>query len=423
MRFRGLQTLAAAACAAVLGAQPGSEPVLDADVLRLAKIKVLMEENLLRLPDYTCQQTVERSVRRKQKGRFELVDALRLEVALVDGKELFSWPGQKSFDDRELSDLVGGGTIGNGTFGLHARSVFLSNAPTFRYAGQTTLAGTAVLRYDFQVPQFRSGYRIKVGDQKAVVGYYGSFFVSSSNLELLRLEIEADEIPPYLGLSSAGDAIDYGRVRIGENDFLLPVSSVLTMVDVHGVESRNRSFFSHCRQYTGESVLTFAEPSPQEDRPLPSEPISLPEGLLLELHLQTPILPAQAARGDQVTAVVGRNVKHNGMVLIPKGALAHGRFLGSQRQAGRVPSIAFHLEFTEVSYDGKTVNLAAVLEDCGPVALPGTRTAVGKPAAAPARTSLAGAAPVIVMQGSRLDLQRGFRMIWRTIPMRNGERQ
>ena len=417
MGSRRLCALAFAAFPVGLCAQAGISPNLGPDVLLLARIKQLMEENLLRLPDYTCQQTVERSQRRRQKGRFELVDSLRLEVALVNGNEMFSWPGQKSFDDRELSDLVGGGTIGTVTFALHARSVFLSNAPTFRYAGQTALADDAALRYDFQVPLFRSGYQIKVGYKKATVGYHGCFYVRPGDLELLRLEVEADDIPPDLGLNFAGDAIDYRRVRIGEKDFLLPVSAVLTMIDIHGTESRNRTFFSHCRQYTGESVLTFAEPPPVEEEALPAEPVSLPEGLLLELLLQSPIIPAETATGDPLIAVVGRNVKHKGKTLIPKGALAHGRFLGAQRRAGRVPSMTFRLDFTELSLDGKAVALNAVLEDSGPVAMPGTRTAIWTPPAPGA------SAPLIVMQGNRLELQKGFRMVWRTICMRNGERQ
>lgn len=410
--------LVAAACAAAPGAPQGAAADLAPDVLSLARIKLRMEENLLRLPDYTCEQTVERSRRRRQKGRFELVDTLRLEVALVNGKEMFSWPGQQSFDDRELSDLVGGGTIGTGTFALHARSVFLSNAPSFRYSGQTVLADAPALRYDFQVPLFRSGYQIKVGDKKAIVGYHGCFYVRPGDLELLRLEVEADDIPPGLGLQFAGEAIDYRRMRIGDKDFLLPASAVLTMIDLYGVESRNRTFFNHCRKYAGESVLTFADPPPPVERPLPAEPVTLPEGLLLELLLQSPVLPAQAARGDPVTAVVGRNVKHKGAILVPKGALAHGRFLGAHRQGGRVPSMSFHLEFTELLLDGKAVGLKAILEDSGPVALPGTRTAVWTSPAPGAP-----AAPVVVMQGNRLELHKGFRMIWRTTSSRNGERQ
>src|SRR5450756_2396414 len=96
---------------------------LPPDVLLLAKIKVKMAENLNRLPNYTCKQTVERSRRRTPARKFELLDTVRLEVALVEGKELYGWPGANRIVESEIGHLVGG-TIGNGDFGLLARAFF-----------------------------------------------------------------------------------------------------------------------------------------------------------------------------------------------------------------------------------------------------------------------------------------------------------
>ena len=105
-------------------AAPQPDPGVAPEVL-LARIRLRMKDNLERLPNYTCRQTIERSQRLSSSRRFRLVDAIRLEVALVGGKELFAWPGETSFQDREISQLVSGGAIGNGDFALHARSVFL----------------------------------------------------------------------------------------------------------------------------------------------------------------------------------------------------------------------------------------------------------------------------------------------------------
>ena len=93
---------------------------LPPDLLLLAKIKVKMAENLDRLPNYTCEQTIERSRRRAPARKFELLDTVRLEVALVENRELYGWPGANRITESDLSNLVGG-TIGNGDFGLLAR--------------------------------------------------------------------------------------------------------------------------------------------------------------------------------------------------------------------------------------------------------------------------------------------------------------
>ena len=79
-----------------------TESGLSPELLTLARVKVRMNEVLSRQPNYTCVEEIERSHRRSPKRKYELQDMVRLEVALVDGHELFAWPGSKKFDDAEL---------------------------------------------------------------------------------------------------------------------------------------------------------------------------------------------------------------------------------------------------------------------------------------------------------------------------------
>jgi len=78
----------------------------------LPRIREKMTGILLRQPDYTCTETVERA-RQAVGSRERIEDTLRLEVALVDGKEMFAWPGSKQFEDHDLSDLISTGMFGN----------------------------------------------------------------------------------------------------------------------------------------------------------------------------------------------------------------------------------------------------------------------------------------------------------------------
>ena len=256
----GVGIMVAAACLA--GAQVAPE------LLTLARIKQRMSENLQRLPNYTCTETIERSTRRAGSRRFQLLDTMRLEVALVEGHELFAWPGAGRFEDREIKDFAppGGGAIGNGNFALHARAVFLGRAPVFQFAGQENLNGRAMLSYDFRVAQALSGFQVRVGMTAAVVGYHGSFWADPRTHEVARLEIRASDIPPGLDLKEASDIMDYSRLRIGESDFLLPTASEMTMIDMRGNLNRNRIQFSACHQYAGRSLVTFDEPLPARAR-------------------------------------------------------------------------------------------------------------------------------------------------------------
>jgi hypothetical protein len=321
---------------------------LTDDQLLLARVLARMSENLKKLPNYTCLQTIERGRRASENQHFQPVDRVRLEVGLVDGKEMFSWPGAGNFEDRELADMVAGGAIGNGNFALHAKSVFVSGTPTFQYAGERVYEGRKTHRWDFRVPRIRSGYTIRNGHREAVVGYHGSFWADADTLDVVRLEVYADEIPPALEIVAAHDAMNYGRLRIGASDFLLPRSSELRMTD-YGGESQNLTAFSGCRQYTGESVVRFDDQTTdtQVDRP-PTKGIELPLGVQIPIALAADIKADTAAVGDAIEGIVNSNVKMRGTLLVPKGAKAHGRIVWLRKQANANPMWVVGLEFSEI---------------------------------------------------------------------------
>jgi hypothetical protein len=299
----------------------------------LAKIKVRAEENLERLPNYTCLETIERSSRRPS-GKLQLVDVLRLEVAFAGRKELYAWPGSQQFEDRELFDMVGFGTIGTGSFALHARGVFLGSGPTFTYVGERMREGRRTIRYDYRVPRLASGYHLRVRRAEGIVGYHGSFWVDAGTLDLNRLEMVTDDIPPHVPVLSSSEALEYAHARIAGGDFLLPQSSELVLTDLAGVENRNRTSFTRCRQFAGESVLSFDEaPSSSSEEKRPKTEVKLESDLEVEVKLETAIETGVSAVGDEVRGVVARNVTKKGVVIIPKGAMVSGRILKLLRRS------------------------------------------------------------------------------------------
>jgi hypothetical protein len=376
-------------------AQPAE---LSPDLLLLAKIKTNMEATLRRQPDYTCVQQVERSQRLAPRQRFELVDMLRLEVALVNGKELFAWPGSKKFEDTELRHMVSGGAIGNGNFALHARAVFMSNAPVFTFRGEETVGGRRAVRFDFSVSLLNSGYHIRVNDREAIVAYRGSFWADPETADVIRLVVDADDLPPTLGLSRATDRMDYTRIPIGSGDFLLPAASELTMTDLNGNENRNRTRFNACRQYTGESVLSFAEPQTEEIAAAPAQPESAPEelpgGLVAEVRLETDIDSRKAMVGDPVEAVLEHPIQRKHRVFMPRGTTLAGRIVRFERRSGEN---LLDIQFTEARSVSSHWILLARVEDI--------RTAFSKNGAE---------LGVVTMKGERIHLPKGVHMTLRT---------
>jgi hypothetical protein len=299
-----------------------------------------MRLNLARLPNYTCLETVERSRRSSQNARFELVDRIRLEIAMVNGKEMFSWPGAGNFEDKDIDDLMLGGAFGNGNFGLLARAIFLTSAPNFTFLGERIYEGRRTNRWDFNVPRQRGIYGIGNRRRKGIAGLRGTFWADAESSDVVRIEINAEDIPPELEIVAAENSIDYTRVNIGGTEFLLPKSAELRMRDYAG-EWRNVIGLSGCRQYLGESKISFTDPEPEATPgTAATELINMPGNMYIDLRLKTEVRADTAAIGDPVTAELLRDVKANGGVLVPRRAELRGRIVSLRLQRG---SMKYHV--------------------------------------------------------------------------------
>jgi hypothetical protein len=366
----------------------------------LPRIRQQMAEALQGQPNYTCTETIERT-HQSAANRARVEDTLRLEVALVDGRELFAFPGSKQFDDRDLGELISTGMFGNGNFAIYARILFLTNLAAVEYRGETQLGGHTALRYDFQVSRATGGHRLRVNGREAVVAFHGSFYADPVSLDLRRVEVAAQDIPADLGILAAETSVNYGRLQIGEENYLLPVESELMMALPDSID-RNWVRFNSCRRFSGESTLTFTDPVLTDDAsPSPAaaavREVAIPAGLTLQL--ETPALDLlKAAVGDAVDAVLRGDVKKNRELLAPKGGIAHGRIL----RLDRYPSyFALKIDFQDLNWPGGHAHLKLTFEQTAMVNRQISRAQPG------------GEIVIARQAGSRLS---GILMFWRTEP-------
>lgn len=223
----------------------------------LQSIRSRMAAHLSQLPNYTCHEMVDRLVRRANSTSFEHRDQVELEVAFVGDREYFAKPGESQFEDRPISKIVGAGTISNGAFGSSAAAIFTREGATFRYAGLSKKDGRQTVRFDFQVPEDKSRFLVSHDSRVGATAFKGSFWAEVGTLDLVRLEIKAERIPAYLGVRMVEESIKYKTVRIRETDFLLPYSSELAASDQMGNYSLNMIRFERCREFTGQSSITY----------------------------------------------------------------------------------------------------------------------------------------------------------------------
>jgi hypothetical protein len=235
------------------------KPAEDPEAL-LQRVRSKMVEYLSQLPNYTCHQVINRLIRRANSSNFDHRDQLELEVAFMGNREFFARPGATRFEEQPIQKIVPGGTISTGAFGSSANALFSREGAVFKYAGTSKKEGHATFRYDFQMPEEKSGFLVTHDSAQGIVPYKGSFWVDADTLDLVRLELKADHIPSYIGVRLVEESMTYKVMRIRDSDFLLPRDSQVAAFDSAGNYSLNMTSLENCREFAGQSVVTFGTP-------------------------------------------------------------------------------------------------------------------------------------------------------------------
>ena len=420
----------------VLGGQPApprTDPTLD-------RIKEKMRQSLERIPNYTCLQTMHRerftprSRERKRKlTPTDLVrgdttaqeyasesDTIRMEVAVVDGKELHSWPGAEEFASTSVADMVGYGSLSSGEYARHVWALFLTDAATFEFVGEEKLQGRTAVRYDYRVPLAKTKYVVQTGRERAKVAHHGSLWADARSSDLMRLILHADDIPKRIKMSAATTEIDYTRVPIGKSSVLLPQVARLFLRFPSGGENRNEISYADCRQFGAESVLSFGDAPGGDDEARIVEETEIPPGVLLHIRLETEIDSERSAVGDPVQGTLKRSIKKHGRVIAPRGALVTGRIRVLQHHTQPQEFCMIGLELSAMRFESKRARFKAQLAEVSPIAglLPTGRR--GRVGAFGDNTGLVSdprlpGGVVFLMRGRRFTIRPGLDMKWRTV--------
>ncbi len=342
---------------------------LPKDVIQLSAIRREVGKSLATLDNYTCVETIDREVRKNAQERFQRVDTLNVEVAVVKDRELYSWPGAKEFEDRDVAEIIGAGMISTGSFRSAIKSVLLDNVSTIKWHGEEEILGRRALRWDYTIPYNLSGWNIQIEGRSGRVSESGSFWADAETLELLSLETIAGDIPPDLRVASIKQTADYARMHVRGRDLLLPQSVEMSVAMLNGVENRNWIEFSHCREFSGAAELSFNKPASIESPASAVTEFQIPAGFEISVRMAQAIDSKTAAVGDSIRATIEAPVRSHGADLIPKGALLLGRIRRLERQLEPHPYYLVGLEFSDIEFAGHHARFTGQL--VGSVPIPG----------------------------------------------------
>lgn len=174
-----------------------------------------------KLPNFICQEFMSRFI---ERGREEMpLDVVSAEIIYDNAQE--SYRNVKINDrptDKGLEEI--GGSSSTGEFASTLLEIFHPDTDAqFRSGGASSISGFSAQLYDFQVRSEHSHWRVHSGSQTLVPAYQGSVWVDPKTARVLRIEIQARNIPSDFPMDTIESTVDYSYVMIGGTSFLLPV--------------------------------------------------------------------------------------------------------------------------------------------------------------------------------------------------------
>jgi hypothetical protein len=194
------------------------------------------------------------------------------------------------------------------------------------------------VEFGFRVPFDKSGFSVGNRTYSAIVPYAGVFLADPKSFDIVRLVVDVDQLPEQLHACDDTTTLDYASVLLNDAQFLLPRRALLRIVNDDRSEFENRTAFSGCHEFLGESKLRFDTPAASQteagERSV-YQPLSVPAGLDFALALARPIDTKTAAAGDTIIATLTSALADkSNHVLFPRGAVVTGRIVQILRRYG-----------------------------------------------------------------------------------------
>jgi hypothetical protein len=215
------------------------------------------------LPNYVCKEVVSRYESNSRPTSFHVLDVVSTDVVYENGKEDYrnitvdGRPANKSVEET--------GAWSTGEFGTLLIDLFApATAADFRPNGEDRIGGITAKVYTFDVRRENSNWILHFGPQTYQPAYRGTTWIDPRTARVLRVELEARDLPSGFPTDHVESAVDYQYVRLGgEQEYLLPVHAA-TLSCQRGTPfcSKNNIDFRNYHKYTGESSIQFGDAVP-----------------------------------------------------------------------------------------------------------------------------------------------------------------
>jgi hypothetical protein len=209
------------------------------------------------LPNFRCTRETHRFTGLAAKpDLMKESSSFRGELTFEDGHETYrviEVNGNSA--DATLSDLSG--VRSRGEFGSLLAGVFDKDVnATYKWAGRAMAMGALCQVFEFYVPRSRSNLTMTYNKRPEAAAYTGRVFIDEETGMVRRITMVGSDLPPDFALQAPSFSLEYGMVRIGTEDHLLPLRSVMQVRQLKTI-TRNESVFREYRRFDASSGIKY----------------------------------------------------------------------------------------------------------------------------------------------------------------------
>jgi hypothetical protein len=222
------------------------------------------------LPDFVCMEVTRRSVDLHYQpgtgGSWSPYDRLLEKLTYFDHKENYELLQRNDTATVGKSWESVGGSISRGEWASVLAEIFDPASHTeFQWMRWGNIRGNLTHVYQYKVEQKYSHETISAEKEQTITaGFHGLLYVERGDNIPLRITVIPD-IPPDYPLQDVNQLVDYDTQKIGDESFLLPLHSEVTMRDGH-VGFQNQIEWRQYHKYSAGTSITF---DTSDDHPLP----------------------------------------------------------------------------------------------------------------------------------------------------------
>ncbi|HQR36272.1 MAG TPA: hypothetical protein PLK30_26345 [Blastocatellia bacterium] len=236
-----------------------------------------VRDYLEELPDFICQQEIQRYYDVEGSGAWDKADTLTYELTYNHKRESYK---PINAVGRALTKEVGqtGGAFSTGNFAVSLAELFNPDTKAiFKPAGKERLGNRPTVIYDYTVPLATSKLTVEAqGSAQITAGYSGSIWIDTEKKLVLKIEQAVDDLPKSYPVTNSDSIIDYDMVKLRGVDveFLLPIRAEFMIGDRRlKQQSRNMIYFKFYRKF--ETDIKFVD-DPQAPVAPPTKPPEKP---------------------------------------------------------------------------------------------------------------------------------------------------